>query len=148
MPAEVVPPVDCYYQQKDFPIALAETVSPLSPGGCYPIWEEMNRGPLTPYEVSVDRISTEGAQWSKQALCQHQHIRHLRKKKKKIHCLAASCPPHHHHQLQGFKASDLQNLSVIWKQWKMSISKLCSLFFFLLCFSLFLFYFLFLSFVI
>lgn len=67
VPAEVVPPVDCYYQQKDFPIALAGTVSPLSPGGCFPIWEEMNRGPLTPYEVSVDRIFTEGAQWSKQA---------------------------------------------------------------------------------
>lgn len=67
VPAEVVPPVDCYYQQKDFPIALAGTVSPLSPGGCYPIWEEMNRGPLAPYEVCVDRIFTEGAQWSKQA---------------------------------------------------------------------------------
>lgn len=76
VPAEVVPPVDCYYQQKDFPIALAGTVSPLSPGGCYPIWEEMNRGPLAPYEVSVDRIFTEGAQWSKQALCQYQHLRH------------------------------------------------------------------------
>lgn len=75
VPAEVVPPADCYYQQKDFPIALAGPVSPLSPGGCYPIWEEMNRGPLTPYEVSVDRIFTEGAQWSKQALCQHQHLR-------------------------------------------------------------------------
>lgn len=71
LPAEVVPPVDCYYQQKDFPIALAGTVSPLSPGGCYPIWEEMNRGPLAPYEVSVYRIFTEGAQWSKQALCQY-----------------------------------------------------------------------------
>lgn len=67
LPAEVVPPVDCYYQQKEFPIALAATVSPLSPGGCYPIWEEMNRGPLTLYEVSVDRIFTGGAQWSKQA---------------------------------------------------------------------------------
>lgn len=77
VPAEVVPPTDCYYQQKDFPIALAATVSPLSPGGCYPIWEEMNRGPLTPYEVSVDRIFTEEAQWSKQTLCQHQHLQHL-----------------------------------------------------------------------
>lgn len=67
LPAEVVPPVDCYYQQKEFPIALAATVSPLSPGGCYPIWEEMNRGPLTLYEVSVHRIFTEGAEWSKQA---------------------------------------------------------------------------------
>ncbi|KAK2920293.1 hypothetical protein Q8A73_002497 [Channa argus] len=44
-------------EPKDFPIALAATVSPLSPGGCYPIWEEMNRGPLTPYEVSVDGSS-------------------------------------------------------------------------------------------
>lgn len=26
VPAEVVPPVDCYYQQKDFPIVLAGTV--------------------------------------------------------------------------------------------------------------------------
>lgn len=84
VPAEVVPPVDCYYQQKDFPIALAGTVSPLSPGGCYPIWEEMNRGPLTLYEVSVDRIFTEGAQWSKQALCQHQHLRQ-------------NTPPHSNH---------------------------------------------------
>lgn len=67
LPAEVVPPVDCYYQQKEFPIALAGTVSPLSPGGCYPIWEEMNRGPPAPYEVSVDRIFTEEVQWSKQA---------------------------------------------------------------------------------
>lgn len=79
MPAEVVPPVDCYYQQKDFSIALAGTVSPLSPGGCYPIWEEMNRGPLTPYAVSVDRIFTEGAQWSKQALCQQQYLQCVRK---------------------------------------------------------------------
>lgn len=71
VPAEVVPPADCYYQQKDFPIALAGTVSPLSPGGCYPIWVEMNRGPLKPYEVCVDRIFTEGARWSKQAICQH-----------------------------------------------------------------------------
>lgn len=58
VPAEVVPPAGCYYQQKDFPIALAPTVSPLSLGGCYPIWEEMNRGPLTLYEVSADRGST------------------------------------------------------------------------------------------
>lgn len=79
VPAEVVPPADCYYQQKDFPIALAATVSPLSPGGCYPIWEEMNRGPFTLYEVSVLRIFTDGAQWSKQTLCQQPHPWHFLK---------------------------------------------------------------------
>ncbi|CAB1417933.1 unnamed protein product [Pleuronectes platessa] len=46
--------------------------SPLSPGGCYPIWEEMNRGPLAPYEVPVDRIFTEGAQRNR--LCVNTNI--------------------------------------------------------------------------
>lgn len=76
VPAEVVPPVDCYYLQKDFPLSLAGTMSPLSTGGWYPIWEMMNRGPYTLYEVYVDRIFTEAAQWSKQAFCQQQHLQH------------------------------------------------------------------------
>lgn len=77
------PPSSAIISRRTSPSPWQATVSPLSPGGCYPIWEEMNRSPLTPYEVSVDREST--VVYSKQALFEHQHPQHLRKKNRPPH---------------------------------------------------------------
>lgn len=74
MPAEVVPPSTAIMSRK-----TGQGLShPLSPGWCYPILERMNRGPLAPYESSVDRMCIGGRQWRKQASCQHP-LQHSKK---------------------------------------------------------------------